>query len=313
MIILGVLLILSCKEARREVRPMPDPYGDYADASYARRSEGMDWVGVQVRKVTDSTIRISVRSRADLKKPTCTLDALAARVNDSVYRAEAEGKILKVIFSVKGVRLEADTGKEAGGFAYFCSGGATLEGSYSRIIGNLDATQADPRIFQQLLDWGNTLFDIDTRADGHWMVLQVKPFGLAIDNTPVSVRFKGAVKKTEILDLNGDTYAEILIFTQAPSLGKHGNLIGFSVNNGKSMSRISFPDIRQDEQAREGFRGEDVFAIEKNILVRYFPVYKRVDGQWRPTGDTRRLEYRFVDGEASREFVLTQITDNKNP
>lgn len=312
-IILGFLFIISCKEVQKPAGPAPDLFGDYADAAYGKRNEGYDWVGVQIRKVTDSTIQISVRSRADRKKPTCTMDATAVKVNDSVYLADAADKPLRITFTEKGVRFEADNSADAGSFGYFCSGGASPEGDYSRIEGSLDATQADPRIFQQMLTWENTFFDIDTRADGHWMVLQVTPFGLSIDNTPATVRFKGAVNKTEILDLNEDTYPEVLIFTQAPTAGKHGNLIGFSVNNGKSMSRISFPDVRQDEQAREGFRGEDEFVIEDNMLVRYFPVYKRVEGQWRPTGITRRLEYRFLDGEAAREFVLTRISDNKNP
>jgi hypothetical protein len=312
-IILGFLLIVSCREVQKPLKPAPDPTGDYADASYGKRNDGYDWVGVQVRKATDSTIQISVRSRADRKKPSCTMDAIAARVNDSVYVADAAGKPLRVTFTEKGVRLEANKAADEGSFGYFCSGGASLEGDYFRIKGNLDATQADPRIFRQLLSWDNTSFDIDTRADGHWMVLQVAPFGLSIDNTPATVHFKGKVDKVKILDLNDDSYPEVLIFTQAPTAGKHGNLIGFSVNNGKSMSRISFPDVRQDEQAREGFRGEDEFVIEDNMLVRYFPVYQRVEGQWRPTGITRRLEYRFLDGEAAREFVLTRISDNKNP
>jgi hypothetical protein len=312
-IILGALFIIGCKEAKQPVMPFPDISGDYADASYAKRSDGFDWVGVRVRKIADSTIQISVRSRSDLKKPTCTMDAMASKVNDSVYRAAAEGKPLRITFSENGLRLQAENDEDTGSFGYFCSGGATLEGSYTRIEGNLDPSQVDPRIFQQMLSWENTFYEIETRADGHWMVLIVTPYGLTIDNTPATVRFKGTVNKTEIVDLNGDSYPEILIFTQAPSAGKHGNMIGFSINNGKSMSRISFPDVRQDEQAREGFRGEDSFEIEDGLLVRYFPVYQRIDGQWRPTGTTRRLQYRFLDGEASREFVLTHISDNKTP
>lgn len=42
--------------------------GDYVSAEYAKRNEGYDWVAVSVSQVSDSTLHVSVRSRADKKK-----------------------------------------------------------------------------------------------------------------------------------------------------------------------------------------------------------------------------------------------------
>ena len=52
-------------------------YGNYVDDSYDKRSEGFDWVAVSVKQNGNNSISISVRSRADKKKPTCTFDTKA--------------------------------------------------------------------------------------------------------------------------------------------------------------------------------------------------------------------------------------------
>jgi hypothetical protein len=43
-------------------------------AEYDQRAEGFDWVGITIKSEQASSITIQVRSRADKKKPTCTLD-----------------------------------------------------------------------------------------------------------------------------------------------------------------------------------------------------------------------------------------------
>ena len=45
-------------------------YGNYVDDSYAKRGEGYDWVALTVKEHLNNSIAISVRSRADKKKPT---------------------------------------------------------------------------------------------------------------------------------------------------------------------------------------------------------------------------------------------------
>ncbi|WP_250162467.1 hypothetical protein [Psychrobacter sp. WY6] len=51
--------------------------GDYADEGYEKRAQGYDWVGVMVRADGDRQIDIRVRSRSDIKKPTCHFDGKA--------------------------------------------------------------------------------------------------------------------------------------------------------------------------------------------------------------------------------------------
>ena len=113
----------------------------------------------------------------------------------------------------------------------------------------------------------------------------------------------------EIEDLNSDGSPEILIYTISAGSGSYGNVIGYSVNNGKSVSQIYFPEITENKEASSGYMGHDEFAIIETSLARRFPVYKDGDTNNNPTGGTRQIEYKLKDGEASRLFVINKISD----
>lgn len=117
--------------------------GNYVTADYDKRAKGFDWVGVTIKSEQDSSITIQVRSRADNKKPTCTLDKNASKLKEGVYQASLQGK--NVLFTFKGTSLTIATEKpeDAGVLNYYCSGGGTLVGTFSRISEALDATQVD--------------------------------------------------------------------------------------------------------------------------------------------------------------------------
>ena len=46
------------------------------------------------------------------------------------------------------------------------------------------------------------------------------------------------------------------------------------------------------------------------ILARRFPIYNADDTNSNPTGGTRQIQYKLMDGEASRMFVINNITEN---
>ncbi len=51
--------------------------GDYASSDYDKRAQGYDWVGVIISANGSDEIDIKVRSRADIKKPSCNFDGKA--------------------------------------------------------------------------------------------------------------------------------------------------------------------------------------------------------------------------------------------
>ncbi len=118
-----------------------DRSGNYVSADYANRAKGFDWVAVAVKNISGDTVSISVRSRADKKKPTCTFDAVAHKQNDSTYVAVAQGKNILFTFSGDNITIAAKNVADSGVLNYFCSGGGTLAGNYTKINEPLDTTQ----------------------------------------------------------------------------------------------------------------------------------------------------------------------------
>lgn len=171
-------------------------------------------------------------------------------------------------------------------------------------------TQEKPQKgFEKTLGLQNIRFDVVSFTNGSGSKLVIQPDGLEINNSQVVHDIEGKVVNAEIEDLNSDGFPEILVYTTSAGSGSYGNVIGYSVNNGKSMSQISFPDIMQNDEASSGYMGHDEFAIVETSLVRRFPIYKDGDTNSNPTGGTRQLKYKLKDGEASRIFVLEKIVE----
>ena len=168
----------------------------------------------------------------------------------------------------------------------------------------------EDEVYHRYLSLHNIGFDIRTTGKGSIRQLNVQPQGLSIDNRIFSMEIDGSIVDAEIDDLNNDGYPEVLIYTQSAGSGSYGNVIGFSVNNGKSMSQIAFPNIADNPRANTGYMGHDKFAIIEKRLVQRFPIYKQGDTNSNPTGKIREIHYQLTDGEASRVFKIKSITEH---
>jgi hypothetical protein len=283
--------------------------GDFVSESYFKRNEGNDWVAFTVRSLNDSTLHISVRSRADKKKPTCRFDADIIKVGNATWTSNIEGKKIRFSFSDASLTVEAEDTKDKSILSYYCSGGGSLAGTYRKINEPLDRSMIDSLVFHQILILQNISFDISTTGEGSVQQLRVQPIGLLIDNRVETMPVEGSVTGAEIGDLNADGSPEVLIYTVSAGSGSYGDVIGFSVNNKKSMSRIYFPNIHEDPKANKGFMGHDSFAIVENTLVQRFRIYNEGDTNSKPTGGYRQIQYKLKNGEASRKFVVDKIVD----
>ena len=61
---------------------------------------------------------------------------------------------------------------------------------------------------------------------------------------------------------------------------------------------INFPEIQEGDKNFEGYMGHDVFKIEKQKLIRIFPIYNEGNTNQNPTGGKRKLVYGLYTGEA---------------
>lgn len=183
-----------------------------------------------------------------------------------------------------------------------------IENNVASIIEN-PTQETQKIIFQKTLTLQNITFDIINTGEGSISELTIQPKGLEIDNQKITIELDGQVVNAEIEDLNSDGFPEILLYTISAGSGSYGNVIGYSVNNGKSISQIYFPDLFDNKEASSGYMGHDEFAIIETTLVRRFPVYKDGDTNNNPTGGFRQIGYKLKDGEASRSFVIDKISE----
>ena len=173
-----------------------------------------------------------------------------------------------------------------------------------------DSIQEGQKIsFKKTLSLQNISFEIITHGEGSIRQLTIQPKGLEIDNNTFYLKIDGQVVNAEIEDLNLDGFPELLIYTVSAGSGSYGNVIGYSVNNGKSLSQIYFPDLSENKDAFTGYMGHDEFTIVETTLVRRFPIYKDGDTNNNPTGGTRQIQYKLKNGESNRLFVIEKTID----
>jgi hypothetical protein len=306
--------MLGCKpeQASEQVEPLaatvndtevPVVLGSYVTDGYERRIDGDDWVAVLVTARENGKLAIAVRSRADKKSPTCTFNTLADENGPNSYKAFVNGKPVLFIFSESSVSIQTEKDEDSGILNFYCSGGASIAGEYKKVTDSFDNSQLDKTLFTSVLMLQNIGFNISSLQEATGEKLTILPFGLTVDDRAVTHQIQGTVVNAEVEDLNSDGFPEVLIYTQAPD-GK-GDVIGYSVNNGKSMSQISFPEISHNPEISSGYQGKDEFSIVETTLARRFPIF--LDGK--ETGRIRQVEYKLKDGETSRVFTVSNFTE----
>ncbi len=285
-------------------------YGNYVDDSYDKRAEGYDWVAVSVKQNRDNSISVSVRSRADKKRPTCTFDAKAFKKDENSYEAVQDDKKISFDFTEDNIVISTDNKEDAYLLNFFCNGGATLAGSYKKINGDLDAKQIDLTLFSKVLNLQGIGFNIASIKNKGENTLSIATFGLEGQDYNETFDIAGEqVINAEVEDLNSDGSPELFVYTQSVGSGSYGTVYAFSVNKQKSMSRVYFQPTAENDKINKGYMGHDAFTVVENSLGQRFPIYKEGDTNAKPTGGTRQVFYKLMDGEASRKLVVDKVSE----
>ena len=172
------------------------------------------------------------------------------------------------------------------------------------------AVEKETYSFQKTLQFKGISFDVNTKGNGSLRQLVIQPKGFEETNKSVELEIDGKVTDAQVADLNADGFPEVLIFTQSAGSGSHGNVIAFSANGVKSMSRVYFPPVSENTKLKKGYMGHDSFSIKESALIQEFPIYNEGDPNSNPTGGIRRIQYKLVNGEASRKFVADKISES---
>lgn len=117
------------------------------------------------------------------------------------------------------------------------------------------------------------------------------------------------VSNAEIGDINGDDQPELFVYLKSKRPDHKMKLIGYSSNNGKSMSQVYLPEPADSSEAYTGYRGFDEMAMVENSFCRRFPVIEEADGKAYMNGMLRQVDYKLVDGEACRRLEIEKYYD----
>lgn len=158
---------------------------------------------------------------------------------------------------------------------------------------------------------GDITFQVRAAGEGSMGEAYLQVGGLTSGNFSDTLEIDGRVMDAVTDDLDGDGFAEVLLFTQSAGSGSYGNVIGYSVDEGRSMIAIDFPEITEDPHAAAGYGGHDRFSLRDHRLVREFPIYVKENSNSNPTGGTRQMEYVLEKKGTSRSFIPGKVSTLK--
>ena len=172
---------------------------------------------------------------------------------------------------------------------------------------DIDTAKQEASFSRELSYPGSEIsFKVDTKGDS----LIIQPSGLSVSNGALYHDITGyTVVNAEVGDLNIDGYPEVFVYLTSDGSGSYGKLIGYSVNGGKSVSQVYLPDISGNDEVNKGYMGHDEMAIVENTFCQRFPVYKEGDSNAKPTGGTRQIQYKLVNGETGRVLKIDKVMD----
>jgi hypothetical protein len=151
--------------------------------------------------------------------------------------------------------------------------------------------------FQRTLSLQGYSFQVQASGEGSQQQLTISTRGGKLPIQPISQTVDGRVIDAEVADLNSNTLPEIYVYVQSAGSGSYGQLVAYSVVNGKQLSPIYLQELTGP--AAKGYQGHDQFRVVENCLVRRFPIYKAGDSNAKASGGLRQICYKLKNGEAS--------------
>lgn len=153
--------------------------------------------------------------------------------------------------------------------------------------------------FDKKLQLQGVNFHVTCANEGSQNVLRILPSGKLKNPQLIEEKIDGTVVGAEVADLDRNGVPEIYVYVQSAGSGSYGSVVGHAVNKRRSITPIYMTPLTDDPKASAGYMGRDSFAVVEGWMVRTFPLYRPGDLNSKPTGGTRQMQYRLVNGEAS--------------
>jgi len=126
----------------------------------------------------------------------------------------------------------------------------------------------------------------------------ISPLGFEKEAREVTVQVKGRVNRSEVDDLNGDGFPDLVIYVINPGGKAKSTVFAIASESNQGFKPIYFPDVYDDQKLRVGYQGYDQYSLMEGMLMRRFPLYNATDtANIVPTGMIRQVQYRVMNGE----------------
>lgn len=173
----------------------------------------------------------------------------------------------------------------------------------------LQEKPSDAPPFRSDLELHGIKFLVDSPNRAVANSVTITPSGLEISNDPFTSPVNGYVVDAQVGDLNVDRSPEAYIFVRERGGLERVNVIAYGTNSRKSMSEFVLPEPDVQTKEYKGYNGKDQFDVVENTLSRRFPLFAEENGQMKPTGKTRIVQYKIKQGEATWHFKLHRFDD----
>lgn len=182
-------------------------------------------MSIAITEADNDQVKIKIRSRADIKKPTCSLDAIAQKLDDNTYQTSIDGKSVLFRFTDKEISITTENEEDEGLLYFYCAGGASLKGTYLRLNNKLDQSQIDKTQFSQVLNLPGIGFNVSSIKKDGVNTISIFTFGLEQREYIETFDIKGEkVIGAEVEDLNSDGSPELFVYSQSIGSGSYGNV-----------------------------------------------------------------------------------------
>ncbi len=130
-------------------------------------------------------------------------------------------------------------------------------------------------------------------------------------NTPLLLE-TNKMTNSLYVDLNNDSYEELIITTTAQGSGSFGEVFIFTTASNTALLPVIIPEMGEEDTKKgalfEGYMGHDSFSVVGNNLIREFPTYKKEDTNDEPTGPRRNITYSLREEKGLYSITLIKGT-----
>ena len=154
------------------------------------------------------------------------------------------------------------------------------------------------------LKTGTSFIVVEKKRSASLSLITVQGTGFSDGQNILTFRNSDPIEKAEVMDLDGDGYEEVYIFTRNVGSGSYGNIIAVASIRDRTYEEIGFEQSIEGDPNFQGYGGLDRFRFAGGQLMRDMPIYKQTDTNNKPTGGVRTLAYDLERVDGSLRLVV---------